>query len=99
DLDELLLQAIGRTETRAGDRHAEAAAARPEMRRRRQGVLRHDAYVGELGPEVVGEHLRDDGVLPLPFEREADAYVDLAEDIEAHRRAFRHAGAGLSDDR
>ena len=49
---------VGGAEHRAGDRDAEAAAARPEVRRRRQRVLGHDADVVDLDAEVVGEHLR-----------------------------------------
>ena len=58
----------------------------------------HDAHVVHLDAEVVGEHLRDHRVLPLPFEREADPDDDLAVEIDADRRAFGHAGAGLADD-
>jgi hypothetical protein len=65
-LIELLRQTLGRPEARAGDRDAETAAARTEVRRRRERVLRHDAYVGELGPEVVGEHLRATVYCPCP---------------------------------
>ena len=63
---ELRLQALGRAQHGAGDRDAEPGSAGPEVRRRRERVLGHDAHVVDLDAEVVGEQLAATVYWPCP---------------------------------
>ena len=67
------------------------------MRRCVVGIGVDHAHLFHRHPEIIGQQLRDDSVLTLSLQVEADPRRDLPKNIDADAHALGHTNAGHTD--